>query len=271
MKLPKALSSTRKSSIPALRFEKQNLNSYSGLVVFQKLFGELELSKKLSKCSPLSTTNRHTSFSLRFRLLIVNALLGMRKLREMDLYREDPIVRRTLGAKAIPSVPTISRMLESCDGKLVSKLQSQSREIVLERLASEKLSTITLDFDGSVISTSRKAEGVAAGFNRKKGMRNPDISGPRPVGATIRCSARWRKAARSSMFFTAATTFTTPTGRSSSSDPASMPFAKPRPRRGSRRGWTRRSSATPWWRSSIRSRWSMPSAFPSSASANSRI
>lgn len=172
MKLPKALSRTRKSCIPALRFEKQSLSSYSGLVVFQKLFADIGLSQMLSKCAPLGGPKGHTSFSLLFRLLVVNALLGMRKLRDVDLYREDPIVRRTLGAEALPSVSTISRMLEACDDKSVSALQARSRDIVLERLAIERLPTITLDFDGSVISTSRKAEGVAAGYNKKKGMRS---------------------------------------------------------------------------------------------------
>lgn len=172
MKLPKRLFISRKSSIPLLRFEKQDLSSYSGLVVFQKLFGELDLSARLSKCSPLKLFNGHAKYSLLFRLLIVHALIGMRKLREVDLYREDPIVKRVLGVKALPSVPTMSRMLDRCDTRSVSSLHAQSRDLVLERLGEEKLATVTLDFDGSVISTGRKAEGVAAGFNKKKGMRS---------------------------------------------------------------------------------------------------
>jgi len=35
-------------------------------------------------------------------------------------------------------------------------------------LVREQLSTITLDFDGSVLGTCRHAEGVANGFNKKK-------------------------------------------------------------------------------------------------------
>ena len=173
MKLAKRLFITRKSSIPELRFQKQELSSFSGLVVFQKLFSDLNLSKRLSGCLPRSgETKQHAGVSLLFRLLIINALIGMRKLRDVDLYREDPVVKRALGVKALPSVPTISRLLACCDSRSVSKLRTQSSELVLERLAGEKLSTLTLDFDGSVISTSRKAEGVASGFNKKKGMRS---------------------------------------------------------------------------------------------------
>ena len=173
MKLAKHLFITRKSSIPELKFQKQELSSFSGLVVFQKLFSDLNLSKRLSGCLPRSCeTKQHASVSLLFRLLIINALIGMRKLRDVDLYREDPMVKRALGVRVLPSVPTISRLLTCCDSQSVSKLRIQSSELVLERLAGEKLSTLTLDFDGSVISTSRKAEGVASGFNKKKGMRS---------------------------------------------------------------------------------------------------
>ena len=49
--------------------------------------------------------------------------------------------------------------------------------MVLEKLAIEELATVTLDFDGSVISTSRKAEVVEAGFNKKKGERTLAQSG----------------------------------------------------------------------------------------------
>ena len=173
MKLAKHLFITRKSSIPELKYQKQELSSFSGLVVFQKLFSDLNLSKRLSGCLPRSCeTKQHASVSLLFRLLIINALIGMRKLRDVDLYREDPMVKRALGVRVLPSVPTISRLLTCCDSQSVSKLRIQSSELVLERLAGEKLSTLTLDFDGSVIPTSRKAEGVASGFNKKKGMRS---------------------------------------------------------------------------------------------------
>lgn len=172
MKLPKGLSRTRKSSIPQLRFEKQDLSSYGGLVVFQKLFAQLDLSARLSRCEPRRRVRGHFSYSLVLRLLIVNVLLGMRRLRDVELYREDPVVRHVLGVRVLPGVSTISRMLEDCDERSVSALQAQGRELVLERLAAEKLATVTLDFDGSVISTRRKAEGTAVGFNRKKGLRS---------------------------------------------------------------------------------------------------
>ncbi len=55
----------------------------------------------------------------------------------------------------------------------MENVRALSREIVLTRLVTEKLPRVTMDFDGSVISTSRYAEGTAVGYNtHKKGERS---------------------------------------------------------------------------------------------------
>jgi hypothetical protein len=59
-------------------------------------------------------------------------------------------------------------MLREANAKSVEGLRCLLREIVLTRLCSLAPSRITLDFDGSVQSTKRHAEGTAVGFNKKK-------------------------------------------------------------------------------------------------------
>ena len=44
-------------------------------------------------------------------LLIVHLLLGFRRLRDVDYYRDDPLVRRLLGLHRLPDVATICRTL----------------------------------------------------------------------------------------------------------------------------------------------------------------
>jgi hypothetical protein len=68
----------------------------------------------------------------------------------------------------LPDVSTISRSLRSADEVSVEKVRRESRDLVIERLSAEGLSRVTLDFDGSVLSTGRHAEGTAVGFNKKK-------------------------------------------------------------------------------------------------------
>jgi len=41
----------------------------------------------------------------------------------------------------------------------LAKLQDMNRNLVLDRLQQERLARVTMDFDGSVISSGRYAEG----------------------------------------------------------------------------------------------------------------
>jgi hypothetical protein len=100
--------------------------------------------------------------------LVIHLLIGYRELRHADFYRDDPLVQRVLGLKVMPDVSTLSRMLRDADQKSVNNLRRLLGELVLERCVTSGLQRITLDFDGSVLSTTRKAEGAAVGFNKKK-------------------------------------------------------------------------------------------------------
>ena len=98
----------------------------------------------------------------------MHLIIGHRRLRDVDYYRDDAMVKRVLGLKRLPHVSTVSRSLASADAQSVGKVQIESRHLVMERLTVERFSTVTLDFDGSVLSTGRHAEGTAVGFNKKK-------------------------------------------------------------------------------------------------------
>ena len=83
------------------------------------------------------------------------------------------MVLRILGLKRLPSLSTITRTLSRMDRGSMENVRRLSSELVLDRLATQKLSRLTLDFDGSVISTGKYAEGTAVGYNdKKKGARS---------------------------------------------------------------------------------------------------
>jgi hypothetical protein len=101
-------------------------------------------------------------------LLIVHLLLGFRRLREVDYYRDDPLVLRLMGLRRLPDVSTISRSLSQIKMDNAENIRHMSRSFVIEGLLRERLPRLTLDFDGSVQSTKGHAEGTAVGFNKKK-------------------------------------------------------------------------------------------------------
>jgi len=155
--------------IPRIQFsEERKLTSYSGLVIFQALFHSMKLRARIRGCFRHLNEGRifgHTSIVL---LLVVHIILGFRRLRSLDYYRDDPLVARVCGVRKLPDVATVSRTLTSFDDESVENLRLLTREIVIERLHKSKLKKLTVDFDGSVQSTCGHAEGTAVGFNKKK-------------------------------------------------------------------------------------------------------
>lgn len=78
------------------------------------------------------------------------------------------MVRRMLGLRRLPDVATVSRTLDGMDKTAVREQRSLSRSLVLERLQALSSARLTLAFDGSVIGTTRMAEGTGVWYNRKK-------------------------------------------------------------------------------------------------------
>ena len=169
MKSSKVEIVSREHKIPEVRFENQRLTSFAGLIVFQGLFKELAIKQKLQNCFSHLKVSPIFGHHLIALCLIVHLLLGYRKLRDMDYYRDDPMVKRLLGVTRLPDVSTVSRALARVDQDSVEKIRQLCRRWVLERLERTGISRLTLDFDGVVFSTQgRGREGTAVGFNRKK-------------------------------------------------------------------------------------------------------
>jgi len=154
--------------IPAIRFEDQSLTSFSGLVVFQRLFAQLDLKERLRACFSHLLVSPIFGHHVIVLLLVVHLLLGYRELRDIRYYHDDPLVKRLLGLRRLPDVATVSRTLASAGRRSVEKLREFCRQLVLERLRLIGPRRLTVDFDGSVQSTCRRAEGTAVGFNKKK-------------------------------------------------------------------------------------------------------
>ena len=173
MKSSKAQIMAKFHKIPVIRFEDQQLTSFSGLLIFQQLFKRINFKARLKKCFDHLKVSPIFGRHLVVMLLIVHLLMGFRRLREVDYYRDDPIVLRLMGLHKLPDVATISRALAQMESDGVDNVRQLSRSFVIEGLEREQLPRLTMDFDGSVQSTNGHAEGTAVGYNKnKKGARS---------------------------------------------------------------------------------------------------
>ena len=159
MKLSRAAVHRKTHALPELRFEDQQLTSFSGLVLIQQLFTHLNLKQQLRDCFRHLKTHPIFGWPTIVLLLIVHALLGYRDLRHMQYYHDDPLVTRLLGLARLPDVATLSRMLASADPQSVHRLRHLLPTLVSVRLKALQLPRVTLDFDGSVIGTNRYTYG----------------------------------------------------------------------------------------------------------------
>ena len=155
-------------AIPHIKFEQQQLTSFAGLVFVQPFLAAIDFRASLTRCFRHTRAGKVYGRATVFLQLIIHLLLGYRDLRESTYYRDDPMVKRLLGLKRLPDVATLSRMLKDADAKSVERLRGLLRRLVSDRLRKLALARVTLDFDGSVQSTMRRAEGTAVGFNKKK-------------------------------------------------------------------------------------------------------
>jgi hypothetical protein len=73
------------SSLPALKFEEQQLTSFAGLVVFQKLFETCRLKERLHEACAHLQARHYYGFSTILQCLIVHIVLGYRQLRSERL------------------------------------------------------------------------------------------------------------------------------------------------------------------------------------------
>lgn len=156
-----------------MRFEDHQLTSFSGMVLFQALFRKLDLREQLHRAMGTARDSATYGVHVVFLFLVVHILAGFRRLRDRDYYRDDPILRRVLGVGRMPDTSTICRRMGEANAKAVAGTRTVLRNSVLRRLSLEKLARVTLDFDGSVLTTRRQAEGSAVGFNKaRRGARS---------------------------------------------------------------------------------------------------
>ena len=88
MKSSKAQITAKFHKIPMIRFEDQQLTSFSGLLIFQLLFKRINLKNRLRKCFARLTVSPIFGRHLIVMPIIIRLLIGFRRLREVDYYRD---------------------------------------------------------------------------------------------------------------------------------------------------------------------------------------
>src|ERR1700690_4148821 len=111
LKLLKLAPFSRVHKIPELRFEDQGLTSFEGLVIIQSLFTKLRIKSQLRECCDHRPGNTAFGHHMIVLGLIGHLMLGYRRLRDMDYYRDDLLLLRLLVLNKLPDVSSVSRAM----------------------------------------------------------------------------------------------------------------------------------------------------------------
>lgn len=148
-----------------VEFTESGLSSYAGLELLVRYLRSIGFNDLIRHhFQGISFGSDYGAVAM-IRLLIGLVLVGGRRLRHIEFLRGDGLFERFCGLGRLPGERTISRWLKHFTLRSVERLQALNAEIVAQILRREPLRTLTIDVDGSVVSTGQKVERAFRGFN----------------------------------------------------------------------------------------------------------
>ena len=149
----------------ALRFSGQGLTSFAGLELVRRFLQRLELSRRLRRHLQGRDPAGDFSSVAMVRLILAMLMVGARRLWHVRHLTGDPVIHRFCGLSILPGDRTLSRWLSRCVGQVRAALQALNGELIAEAVGRLKLKRITLDVDGTVVSTGLTVERAFRGYN----------------------------------------------------------------------------------------------------------
>ena len=165
MRLRRAFLQQRVNGELQFRYDAPGLTSFAGLELVRSFFCRIGLRRQIN--DGLGRRLPPSDFGVARMVLLVLALIitGGRRLRHVKYLHADPIIRRFCGLAHLPTDRSLGRWLSNFDGVHVDALQRLNENVVARNIRSLGLRRLTLDVDGSVLSTGLKVKGAQRGFN----------------------------------------------------------------------------------------------------------
>ena len=165
MRLRRAFLQQRVNGELQFRYDAPGLTSFAGLELVRSFFCRIGLRRQIN--DGLGRRLPPSDFGVARMVLLVLALIitGGRRLRHVKYLHADPIVGRFCGLAQLPTDRSLGRWLSNFDGVHVDALQRLNENVVARNIRSLGLRRLTLDVDGSVLSTGLKVKGAQRGFN----------------------------------------------------------------------------------------------------------
>jgi hypothetical protein len=149
----------------AVRFTAPGLTSFAGLELVRRFLRGIDFSRRLRlHLTHHDPAGDYTSVAI-VRLIVGMMVVGARRLAQVRHLVGDPVFARFCGLRRLPGDRTLSRWLGRCSARVRAALQTLNGELVAEALRPLNLRRVTIDVDGTVVSTGLQVERAFRGFN----------------------------------------------------------------------------------------------------------
>ena len=149
-----------------VEFSESGLTSYAGLELLIRYFRGVDLNRLIRQhLTPAGLTGDFGATAM-VRVLLGLLIVGGRRLRHVTYLVGDPLIQRFCGLGYLPGRLTVSRWLQQFTGQWIERLCALNAAVVARTiLLLPWLRTLTIDVDGTVLSTGMTVERAFRGFN----------------------------------------------------------------------------------------------------------
>ncbi len=155
----------RRTKILPIKFVQQDMTTYSGLALVEHVLRLYRLQARLKETFKQYHFGGDYHIGDILFVLVVMLLLGAERLQHIDYLRSDPLFCRVVRLTRIPHRTKISAALKQFASDSLKALIELNGELVIEKLQSLGLLEITIDLDGTVVSTKGHPTWALKGYN----------------------------------------------------------------------------------------------------------
>ncbi len=176
-----------------IEFASQDITAFGGLELIGRYFRLIKLHRRVqSVFARYGVGGDYRAIDM-ILVIVVLILVGGRRLDHLNYLCEDPLVKRFCGLLRLPRERSVARWLKRFTHKTLEALVELNSEIVCETILKERLGRLTLDIDGSVITTGASVAWAFRGFNphhRKDPSYYPILAHLAQTGQILRVKNR---------------------------------------------------------------------------------
>lgn len=163
----------RRNKILPIRFIRQDMTTYAGLTLIGHYLRLYRIHSRLKQTVNRYGFNGDYGIGDILFILVIMILIGAERLQHIEYLKNDPLFCRVVRLTRIPHRTKLSTALKQFTSDSLKALAELNSELVIEKLNELGLNEVTIDLDGTVISTKGHPSWAFKGYNPiKKGAKS---------------------------------------------------------------------------------------------------